>query len=304
MTTAPIDLSQLPVPDVIEIIDFETLLASRKARFLSMYPEDERAEVAATLTLESEPIVRLLQENAYRELILRQRVNDAARALMLAYSNDGDLDNLAAFYDIERQTITPADPDNGIAAVMESNTDLRARVQLAPQGFSVAGPERAYVSHARNADARVLDASAVSPEPAEVIVAVLSRDGDGIASEDLLEAVRKALTPESVRPLGDRVDVQSAEVLRYAIRARLTFFSGPDRSIALAAANQSVKAYTERMHRLGMEITLDGIYAAARQPGVQKVELETPLADIPVTLRQAPFCTGITLIDAGVYGHE
>ncbi len=41
--------------------------------------------MARTLALE-EPIVKLLQENAYREVILRQRVNDAAKAVMLAYS--------------------------------------------------------------------------------------------------------------------------------------------------------------------------------------------------------------------------
>jgi phage-related baseplate assembly protein len=30
--------------------------------------------------------VKLLQENAYREVIWRQRVNEAARAVMLAYA--------------------------------------------------------------------------------------------------------------------------------------------------------------------------------------------------------------------------
>ena len=162
MSVTPIDLSQLPSPDVVETIDYETLLAARKARFVSLYPADEQAEIAATLALESEPVVKLLQENAYREIVLRQRVNDAARAVMLAYAVGTDLDHLAALFGIRRLTITPADPEHDVAAVMESDTDLRARTQLAPQSLSVAGPEGAYVSHARNADGRVLDASAVS----------------------------------------------------------------------------------------------------------------------------------------------
>jgi phage-related baseplate assembly protein len=304
MSVTPIDLSQLPSPDVVETIDYETLLAARKARFVSLYPADERAEIAATLALESEPIVKLLQENAYRELVLRQRVNDAARAVMLAYAVGTDLDHLAALFGIRRLTITPADPEHNLAAVMESDTDLRARTQLAPQSLSVAGPEGAYVSHARNADGRVLDASAISPAPCEVLVSVLARDGDGTADPALIAAVAAALQADDVRPLTDKVTVRGAEILRYQVRARLVFFAGPDRAVALAEANRAMKKYTESMHRLGMEVTLDGIYAAARAAGVQKVILESPPAGLPATKQQAPYCTGIELIDGGVYSNE
>jgi phage-related baseplate assembly protein len=304
MSVTPIDLSQLPSPDVVETIDYETLLAARKARFVSLYPADERAEIAATLALESEPIVKLLQENAYRELVLRQRVNDAARAVMLAYAVGTDLDHLAALFGIRRLTITPADPEHNLAAVMESDTDLRARTQLAPQSLSVAGPEGAYVSHARNADGRVLDASATSPAPCEVLVSVLARDGDGTADPALIAAVAAALQADDVRPLTDKVTVRGAEILRYQVRARLVFFAGPDRAVALAEANRAMKKYTESMHRLGMEVTLDGIYAAARAAGVQKVILESPPAGLPATKQQAPYCTGIELIDGGVYSNE
>ncbi|VWM12234.1 baseplate J/gp47 family protein [Burkholderia lata] len=304
MSVTPIDLSQLPSPDVVETIDYETLLAARKARFVSLYPADERAEITATLALESEPIVKLLQENAYREIVLRQRVNDAARAVMLAYAVGTDLDHLAALFGIRRLTITPADPEHNLAAVMESDTDLRARTQLAPQSLSVAGPEGAYVSHARNADGRVLDASAVSPAPCEVLVSVLARDGDGTADPALIAAVAAALQADDVRPLTDKVTVRGAEILRYQVRARLVFFAGPDRAVALAEANRAMKKYTESMHRLGMEVTLDGIYAAARAAGVQKVILESPLAGLPATKQQAPYCTGIELIDGGVYSNE
>ncbi|OXI27844.1 baseplate J/gp47 family protein [Burkholderia sp. AU15512] len=304
MSVTPIDLSQLPSPDVVETIDYETLLAARKARFVSLYPADEQAEIAATLALESEPVVKLLQENAYREIVLRQRVNDAARAVMLAYAVGTDLDHLAALFGIRRLTITPANPEHNVAAVMESDTDLRARTQLAPQSLSVAGPEGAYVSHARNADGRVLDASAVSPAPCEVLVSVLARDGDGTADPALIAAVAAALQADDVRPLTDKVTVRGAEILRYQVRARLVFFAGPDRAVALAEANRAMKRYTESMHRLGMEVTLDGIYAAARAAGVQKVILESPSTGLPATKQQAPYCTGIELIDGGVYSNE
>lgn len=303
MSVTPIDLSQLPSPDVVETIDYETLLAERKARLVSLYPVDEQAEVAATLELESEPMAISLQENAYREMVVRQRANDAARAVMLAYAMDGDLDQLAAFFDIRRLTLTPADPANGVAAVMESNTDLRKRTQLAPQGFSVAGPEGAYISHALNTDGRVLDASAISPAPCEVLVTILSREGDGTAPQDLIDAVTANLQADDIRPLTDKVTVQGASISRYAVSADLVFFSGPDRSVALAEARRRMAVYTVEMHKLGMEITLDGIYGAARAAGVQKVNLKSPLASIPASKTQAPYCTFIDLRDGGVYAN-
>ncbi|MCB5320437.1 baseplate assembly protein, partial [Yersinia massiliensis] len=91
-----IDLSQLPAPLVVESLDYETLLTERKAAFIALYPLEEQDAVMQTLTLESEPITKLLQESTYRELVLRQRVNEAAQAVMVAYANGSDLDQLGA----------------------------------------------------------------------------------------------------------------------------------------------------------------------------------------------------------------
>lgn len=120
---ATIDLSQLPAPSVVEVIDYEVLLAERKATLVSLFPPEQQAAMARTLTLESEPIVKLLQENAYREVMLRQRVNEAAQGVMLAYATAADLDNIAARYDVKRLTVTPADTSAlpVTAAVMETD---------------------------------------------------------------------------------------------------------------------------------------------------------------------------------------
>jgi len=62
---AVIDLSQLPAPQIVDVPDFETLLAERKAAFVALYPVDEQVAVARTLALESEPITKQLQESTY-----------------------------------------------------------------------------------------------------------------------------------------------------------------------------------------------------------------------------------------------
>ncbi|HBS9534350.1 TPA: baseplate assembly protein [Klebsiella pneumoniae] len=296
-----IDLSQLPPPVVVEPLDFETLFAQRKAAFIAMYPEDEQEEIARTLELESEPITMLLEENCYRELLLRQRVNEAARAVMLAYSTDSDLDNLAVNFNVERLTIQEEDDSvtPPIEAVMESDPDLRTRTQQAFEGLSVAGPTAAYEFWGRSADGRVADISAVSPTPACVTISVLSREGDGTASDDLLSVVAAALNDEEVRPVADRVTVQSAEIVPYQIDATLYIYPGPEAEPVRQASEQQLQAYITAQNRLGRDIRLSAIYAALHVEGVQRVELAQPVADIVLSDYQASHCTEYTITVGG-----
>lgn len=302
MSQSVIDLSRLPAPNVVEEIDFESLFAERKAGFLALVPDEIRAAVAAKLELQSEPITILLQESVYREMYLRQRVNDAARALMLAFAMDGDLDQLAALLGVERLVVTPGDPDTGTDPVMESNDDLRDRTQLAPQGYSVAGPEGAYRSHARAAHGSVLDASATSPNPGEVLVSVLVREGDGTAPQAVIDAVAAALSADDVRPLTDKVTVRSAEIVKYAIDAIIYTYAGPDSGVVISEAQSRAQKFADNSRRNGREIPLSGIYAALHAEGVERVVLISPAKDIAITSTQASFCSSLKVKHGGVYG--
>lgn len=298
---ATIDLSQLPAPDVVEMLDYETLLAERKATLISLYPAEQQDAIARTLSLESEPVVKLLQENAYREVILRQRINEAAQANMVAYANDGDLDQLGANNGVIRLTLTPADATTipPTPAVMESNDDFRLRVAAAFEGLSVAGPTGAYEYHAKSADGRVADASAISPAPACVTVTVLSREGSGEAPDALLAVVDAALNDENVRPVADRVTVQSASIVNYAIEAVLYLYPGPEAEPVRAASEKKLAAFVSAQARLGRDIRKSALYAALHVEGVQRVELAQPVADVVLDKTQAAYCTGYTITVGG-----
>ena len=298
---ATIDLSLLPAPDVVEPLDYETLFEARKTALISLFPVEQQEAVARTLSLESEPLVKLVQENVYRELILRQRVNDAARAVMVAYANGSDLDQLAAYTNVQRLVLEPADPTAvpPKAAVMESDSDFRLRIPQAFEGLSVAGPSGAYEYHARSADGRVADASAISPAPAEVTVTVLSREEDGHAGDELLTIVREALNDEDVRPVADRVTVQSATIVPYQIEAVLYLLPTPEAEPIRAASQQQLEAYINDQRRLGRDIRLSAIYAALHVEGVQRVELASPKADIVLDKTQASLCTAYSLTVGG-----
>lgn len=325
--TSAIQLDKLPPPDVIEALDLETLIGQGKAKLLELWP-------TFNADLESEPANKVLQVIAYIAFTLRQRVNDAARGCFLATAKKADLDNLGALLGTERLVLAPAQPELAIDAVMESDEDFRERITLAPASFSVAGPEAAYVYHARSASGDVLDASATSadaddiraivsdvlaahaaaPElvadmdaaldaatwPGDVLVSVLSRVGDGTASPDLLDTVSGYVGAADKRPMTDHVTVESAEIVPFAVEATLWSFAGPDPDVAMAAARAQLDAYLDNSRRLGRDITMSGLYAALQVAGIQNVELASPAASIVIGPTQAAYCTGVTLTYGGI----
>lgn len=295
MTFTAIDLSRVPAPQVVQTLSAEQILAEMLDDLLARHPE-------FTALLESDPAIKLLEVAAYRELLLRQRINESAQAVMLPYALGTDLDNLGALFGVTRLITDPGDPAAipPVPATYESDSDFRYRIQLSLEGLSTAGPEGAYIYHSLSASGQVLDASAISPTPGQVLVTVLSRLGNGVASPELQATVYAAINAEAVRPLTDYVQVQSATITQYAIQATLYFYAGPDREVVLANAQAAAEAYAEAQHRLGRDVTLSGIYAALHQPGVQRVELTSPATNIVVGRQGATYCTGITLHDGGL----
>ncbi|MDI5893078.1 baseplate assembly protein [Halomonas rhizosphaerae] len=299
--SSTINLSQLPAPTVVEQLDYETILAERRQALLDLVPASQRTGVEATLEHESEPLTKLLQENAYRELVWRQRVNEAAKAVMLAYSRGDDLDQLVASFEVERLLIDAGDPDATppVPPTYESDEDLRLRAQQAWEGLSVAGPRGAYVFHAMSADGRVADATAISPNPAEALVTLLSTEGDGTASQDLIDTVDAALSAEDIRPVGDRLTVQSADITDYTVDATLYVYPGPEQEPILEAAEAALATYITEQRRLGRDIRISAIHAALHVEGVQRVELAAPAADVVLDDTQAAHCTGTTVVIGG-----
>lgn len=292
-----ITLSQLPQPDVIETLDFEAILAERKAYCVSLYPADQQAAIAATLDLESEPITKLLQENAYRELILRQRINEAAVANMLAWAKGADLDNLAANWNVKRLTIQPGDPTATppVPEIKEDDAALSLRALMAWDGLSVAGPTGAYEYFALSADGKVADAKGSSPAPAEALVTILSTEGNGTADATLIAKVTAALNGENIRPVADRLTVQSAGIINYTINAQLHIDSqGAEVDVILQAASDSLAAFINPRRRIGVEVPRSAIDAALHVQGVRKVDLIS-WADITPSATQAAYCTGFTV---------
>lgn len=289
---AQIDLSQLPPPDVVEALDYEVQLDSAITRMAELLPE-----VEDTLALESEPLRKLIELITYSTLLLRARINDAARATMLATATGSDLDNLAALLGVVRLVLDAGDQSATppIAATMEADDALRQRTQLALEGYTTAGSVGAYEFHARSADGRVSDVSVISPSPGDVLVTVLSTEGDGTASPELTGIVSDAVNAEEVRPLCDSVSVSAATILHYNVEATLEIAEGPDAGVVEAAAQDAVASYCASVHALGATVAVSGLLRALHQAGVISATLVSPTADIESGATEAPHCGTITI---------
>ncbi|AWL12809.1 Baseplate protein J [Saliniradius amylolyticus] len=269
-----IDITRLPKPEVVKQLDAEAIMQKNLQRFAELAPETELKV--------GDPAYNTLLMMALREETVRAEFNDASLENTLAFSSNTNLDNLAGLSDTEREE-------------GEADDRLRQRAQLAPEGFSVAGPYGAYIKHALDADARVKDALPVSPNPNVVNLYVLSTEGDGTAAAELLEAVNDYVTAQTKRPIGDQVSVLSASIVPFQVEAELYFDRGPSAELARQAAEAAVTDYVQTNHKLGRHITEAGLYAALKQPGIWDVNLISPSGSVAIGDTEAGYCTGITV---------
>ena len=290
-----VDLSALPAPDVLEPLDFEVTYDEALGTFRGYMGDNWSAP------LESDPVVKLLEVGAYLKVGNRARVNDAAKALLLAHAIGPDLDQLGANYNLKRLVIQAADlaAVPPVPEVKELDDPFRERIQLAFEGLTTAGPRASYILHARNASGLVMDATAESPAPCYVTVTVLSSEGRGEASPALLATVKAALNDDDVRPLGDRVTVQGAQIIDYRIDAILHMNgAGPEGDASLAEAQKRLAAWINPRKRLGVEVARSAVDAQLHVAGVARVEL-VGWVDLAPTKGQAAWCTGYEVTLAG-----
>ena len=90
------NLKKLPYPNVIEVLKYDEILNNVKNLFKEHLTDDEIS------LLESDNYSALLETLAYRELLLRARINSSVKAMLLPFSSGSDLDNVVAIYGIER----------------------------------------------------------------------------------------------------------------------------------------------------------------------------------------------------------
>jgi phage-related baseplate assembly protein len=280
-------LPGLAAPQIIETLDSEAIIAAMKADFLARFPSYDVAG------LETDPAVLIFEVCAYRETLLRARVNDAARALLLAYAKGTDLDHLGAFFGVERLVVTPA--VGSTAAVIEEDAAFRRRIQLAPEAYSSAGAKGAYIFHALTIDPTVFDAWAWRPQPGHVNVVLAGIDGTAV-SDTVVAKLVDLFAQEDKTPLTDSVSVTKAQRVDYTVQMTLQIPRGPDPALIVSRAEAAIRAYAAERCRIKHTVFRNGLTAAAKVSGVENVVMGAPSADFVATNTQIPFLSGLSAI--------
>jgi phage-related baseplate assembly protein len=233
---ALLDMSQIPLPNAVEELDYATL----RTAWLTRYAELMGLDVEDLD--DNDPAVHVCEVGAYREMLRVQSNNDAVRGTMLASATGAQLDDLGAdpLYNTPRLVLDEGDETAvpPVAPTYEDDEDYRERLVLAPAKLSPAGSAGAYKALALAAHDDVVDINVRSPDPCEVIIEVL-HDSDDL---DILDDVYDALSADTVRPFGDLVTVERADNEESTAAVTVYVPDGPDLATVQAAAQARVNA--------------------------------------------------------------
>ncbi len=337
------NLSNLPVPELIEQPDYEALLRRRydyfngispvlfdqqgkpvirqseiirteQGQLYHMIPADDQTGLWY-LELDSDPIPRQLQVDAYLEMHQRNQFNQSCLAMMPAFATGKALDHLASRDQVYRLLISEADGDT--PAIWEKDEPFRRRWLLSREAKSAGGSPGWYLYHALTADPLVKDVLALSPNPRGVELVILSHEGNGTASPELLEKVEAHVRAQYTEVMTDIITVKSAEVIEYEIDATLEFYHGVSNELTIAhierafageplplASGSLQDNYRQRTEKIGHWISDSAVKALIHPAGsVYRAVLNTP-ATLPIEISQyqAPYCTDLNLHDGGEHG--
>lgn len=266
----------------VELLEFENIVTAIKADVLARYPE-----AANVLNLESEPLVKLLEAFAYRELLFRARVNDAARAHLLAFATGADLDHLGAMFGVVRM--------DG-----EDDTRLRQRVQLRVAALAAQGTREHYEFHALTASAQVRAARASQSAPGKVLVMLWVMDP--AQAQAVRTVVDTALNADNARMLGVDLTVAVATALPIHITARISRTRTAPAAL-LAQLQARLVAAFDAMRTMEGTVARSYITTLLHVDGVAAVDYPDATAPQSITVIEAgqfPALGTVQLIDAGV----
>lgn len=264
------DLRGLPPARAIEeyshSVIVNEMIASYRARWDALRVQFPELPVFDTLELESDTTRKSFQDVAFREVLLRARINDAIRANLLFYAEGSDLDHLAVFHDVVRM-------------FSEADEAIKSRTVLAIAGRSPGGPKERYEAIARAADVRVKQVHAyrIGRDPT-IHVAVWSTDNAGMADDALLATVRAALTDPANGLICDTFNVRAA--IFSVVDVTLDVWLLPDALESILEEIPSVVATAWAAETgLGRDLIAEWVQARAMIAGVQRARMTSPEAE-------------------------
>lgn len=161
----------------------------------------------------------------------------------------------------------------------ESDQSIAERTYLAPSSFSTAGPDDAYIYHAKSYSQEVGDVLPTSPTPGVVDIRFILKDG-GIPSETMIAGMEEYLQQRSKRPLTDKVEVAAPDVVTYSVDFTY-FINASDMSSATQIQSQVQQAVQEyelwQCTGIGRDVNPDELMAYLKKAGIKRADIRQPV---------------------------
>ena len=161
----------------------------------------------------------------------------------------------------------------------EKDAQYRERIPLAREAYTCAGPRGQYEYHVKRVHKDIADAGIYTPVAGTVAICPIMRGGE-LPTEEILQAIRNALSPDHVRPLTDKVLVRAPEVVQYAVNLRWYLHKSDAAlsGIVGAAVGKAVAEFVAwQYEKPGRDINPDELIARIKKAGAKRVEMADPV---------------------------
>jgi phage-related baseplate assembly protein len=320
----------LPPMKVLESISTEVIIASRMAKFKALWASYDPPNAAQydLENLEFDPIKIQAELATFFELLVRDRVNQAARAVTLAYAVGSDLDAIGSRYPYGVARLDT----NGDGIPDETDAAYRQRLWLSPNILSLNGPGQgtyeSYVFWALSApqapELPIKHATALTVEgtgnviipiinsiplgsqwivpPAAQNSYVLAVASDPTPTANQIANVYKYITePDMARKgLTDVINVVKPKITNTAINVQVWLFPGVDRASLMAEVCAAVLQLIVNLRWIGADLTILALETALGQAGVYNTVILSPAADVIVGVDGCVNITTATLVYMGI----
>ena len=184
-------------------------------------------------------------------------------------------------------------------AGIEDDERFAERIRLAPNAFSVAGPYKAYIFHAKSASSAIVDVSVDSPTPGMVDVYPLMAGGQ-LPTQEVLDLVDEHLNDETIRPLTDCVRVKAPQAVEYQIVVK--YWINRSDLYRSQQIRDDVEAAVEKYRvwqsaKIARDITPARLIQYVMEAGASKIDAESlaPAAFVQVDDGQVAKCTAVSV---------
>lgn len=186
---------------------------------------------------------------------------------------------------------------------IEDDESYAERIRTAPNSYSVAGPRRAYIHHAKSVSPAIIDVQVASPSPGVVNVYPLLEGGE-LPGEDILGLVEEHLNDETIRPLTDEVHALAPTAKAFEINVKYWINTTDlNRSQTIQEnVEKAVESYRLwQTTAIGRDIVPTKLIAAVINAGAMHMDAATlsPAEYVKLEDGEVAQCSGVTITYAG-----